>query len=201
MSKEKLGLYDSCILNHTRTRDRAYMCPGSPLEKNYEMVVATKDDIEALEKDAKINGLKNVSDTLPEVGEWTILEKDPTNLYEKIQSYRESCDLRILLKKYENGDESALNQVVGDFVDVTDMPKNLAEVYAASMNAKSTFENLPLEVRKEYGHSPAAWFKAVSDGSFVEKFGKKDMSNKVDTKPVQSDIVDTKSTKGETVNE
>lgn len=168
----KLGLYDSCINPTIRFRDRSVNNSGSPLERNYKMIVATEEDLKAYDEQGTFKkGLTMLTKERPNVGEWTILEDAPTNLYEKIQSYREECDLRIILKKYQNGDESALNKVAGQYMDITDMPKNLAEMYARIKNLENDFETLPLDVRKEYGHSPAKWLKALSNGEYVSKFG------------------------------
>lgn len=171
MSKA-LGLYDSCVtVPQTRTRDTVFTEPGSRYARNFHMVVTEQKHLDKFaEEKVYVDGLKAVNDDIPNVGEWLILEDKATDLYEQIQSYRESCDLKIILKKYQNGDENALNQVNGVYADLTEMPIDLADAFAMAKNYESAFNGLPLYIRKEYGHNPARWMHAVTSGDFQKRF-------------------------------
>ena len=46
------------------------------------------------------------------------------NTYEKIQSYRDQCDVMAILSRYAAGDESAL-ATPGYYIDTTKLPKTL----------------------------------------------------------------------------
>lgn len=153
-----MSLYKSCKINpYVRNVDRFITEPGSPLENEYKLTIADKK--------------------APNAGEWIVEVKGVINAYEKIQSHKESVELQTILKKYMNGDVEALNKVNGVYADITNMPKTLADMYAKIQLGISAFEDLPLEVRKEYGHNPTKWFEALSTGEFdkfiIDKYGKK----------------------------
>ena len=55
-----------------------------------------------------------------EKGRVVLEEAGRENLYDYIQSYAESCDIHVLMKRYANGDVDALSQkqgFYGDFLD------------------------------------------------------------------------------------
>ena len=76
-------------------------------------------------------------------------EKD---VYAEIQSHAESCDIKIMIARLQSGDTSMIRNV--SYMDITDMPKNLAEAYQMVNQATADFNNLPLEVRREYEFNP-----------------------------------------------
>lgn len=56
-------------------------------------------------------------------------EGKPINVYEKIQSYHEECDIYSILKKVaQTGDESLLNKKKGFYGDVSEIPDNLNDI-------------------------------------------------------------------------
>ena len=167
MSKS-LSLLSSCVQPDVVLRQRMINNPGSPLERNFKMVPATADLIEAYKDSGRKefkDGLRVVSETEPQIGEWVICEDTPTNLYEMIQSHTPACDLKYILARYNNGDLDALNQVAATYADVTNAPKNIAEAYAEVKRYEAEFERMPLELRKAFGNNSAAFFRAVADGS------------------------------------
>ncbi len=93
-------------------------------------------------------------------GRYDLVEVGKSNLYNEIQSHKDSCDIYKLLERYQNGDVSALSHVVGQYMDITDAPKTLAEAYTFVRNAEKFFSKLPLKVRDEYDHDPV---KFLSD--------------------------------------
>ena len=57
-----------------------------------------------------------------------VLEKSgEENLYDYIQSFRDSVDLNVILARFSNGEVDALSKAQGFYADVTDFPKNMAE--------------------------------------------------------------------------
>lgn len=92
-----------------------------------------------------------------------------TDLYAQIQSYRESCDLAMLLR---NIDPNSLNNMVSSFsvddvvnsgiVDYAAMPTTLGGMFNLVQKGENLFNGLPEEVRKEFNYSVK---------NFVSKFG------------------------------
>ncbi len=93
-------------------------------------------------------------------GRYELVEVGKSNLYNQIQSHKDSCDIYKLLERYQNGDVSALSQVVGQYMDITEAPKTLAEAYTFVGNAEKFFSKLPIKVRDAYDHDPS---KFISD--------------------------------------
>ena len=48
-------------------------------------------------------------------------------LYDEIQSYAEECDINNIVRRYMNGDVSALGTVQGVYADIMDIPQNRQE--------------------------------------------------------------------------
>lgn len=101
------------------------------------------------------------------------------NLYDYIQSFAESCDIHVLLARYNDGDESILSRVQGFYGDVTDMPKTYAEVLNSVIAGENAFMKLPVEVRAEFNHSFAEWMAAMDQPDFVQRMSKFDRNSSV----------------------
>lgn len=92
-----------------------------------------------------------------------------TDIYAEIQSYREGCDLAMLLR---NIDPSALNSMVSSFtaddlvnsgiVDYATMPTTLGGMFNLVQKGENMFNGLPEEIRKEFNYSVK---------NFVSQFG------------------------------
>lgn len=86
--------------------------------------------------------------------------------YDIIQSHAESCKLDNILKRAQMGDLSSLNARPGSYLDLSDTPSSLEEVYQRGANAKDKFDKLPDELRDLFGNSYSNFAQALSDGSF-----------------------------------
>lgn len=98
-----------------------------------------------------------------------LLEVGQTNMYEVIQASKDDCDVYSLLKRYSCGDLDALNQRVGSFIDVSEVPSDVFAMkeYLKSVSAK--FDALPGEVKALYNHSPSVFFEFLqSNGQATE---------------------------------
>ena len=73
-----LGLYESCINPYVRTRARIENVTGTGFEPEYQLRVA----------DGTQEGVPK--------GEWTLEKIDMINVYEKIQSHRDSLQINTI---------------------------------------------------------------------------------------------------------
>lgn len=73
------------------------------------------------------------------------------NIYESIQSFKDSTDINIILKQMEVGDDSRLHARQGVYMDVSNVPRNASELHKASIVARSQFNALPEELRNQFG--------------------------------------------------
>lgn len=94
-------------------------------------------------------------------GNYELVEAGEVNVYDEIQSHAESCDINILMKRYANGDASALSKVQGTYFDATGMPKTYAEMLNTLISAENQFNSLPLEERARFDHSFEKWLAAL----------------------------------------
>lgn len=98
------------------------------------------------------------------------------NVYEFIQESREDTEIYPTLEKYGSLKRMELDTegVYGDFREI----KDLRSVYEQQKAADNMWLNLPIEVRKEFGHSKS---------EFMEK-GENWLKNKIELKKEQTVI-------------
>lgn len=96
-----------------------------------------------------------------ETGKTDLKATGKTNMYDFIQSSLNETLVYNVIERYNAGDVTALDKVSGFFGDVTTFPKNLAEAQQLLINAKKTFDSLPLEVRAKYNHSVSEFLSSV----------------------------------------
>lgn len=107
-----------------------------------------------------------------EHGHFELVESGVEDVYEMIQSHKDSTDIHQILRRFENGDVNALNKVQGVFADVTEMPKTYAEMLNHIIAGKNAFMDLPVETRAKFGHSFERWLAAMDDPvDFASKMG------------------------------
>lgn len=75
------------------------------------------------------------------------------NLYEYIQSFKDSTSIPLILARYAAGDASVLSRKQGSFGDFTNLPKTYAEMLNMMVQGRKFFDDLPVEVRAKFDHS------------------------------------------------
>lgn len=102
-------------------------------------------------------------------GNYTLVPNGVFNSYDDIQSYADSCDLSLIMERYNmTGDASLLNKRHGFYEDVTDMPANYAELQNMLIDADNKFNALPLEIREKFGQDPARFYMSIGTPEFAE---------------------------------
>ena len=122
------------------------------------------------------------SPVFDENGVMELVESGRENLYDYIQSFKESTDINVILKKYAAGDVSALAKSQGSFFDCTGMPRTYAEMLNSLISAENTFNSLPVEEREKFDFSFERWladFDKVSYDSPVCDGGDSVLSEEV----------------------
>lgn len=92
------------------------------------------------------------SPTFDEFGHMELKESGKENLYDFIQSHKESCDIHVILARFVNGDTTALSRRQMFYADITDFPATYADVVNTMHGAQDYFTHLPVEVRAKFGH-------------------------------------------------
>ena len=105
--------------------DHVYTDPGSPIKIEYQLRIVDNSE--------------------------EIVETGKSDLYEYIQSHADSVDITKILERCAMiQDYSMLNRMPAQFMDVSDMPKTLAEAYANVQDAKNFFDRMPVNIKEKY---------------------------------------------------
>lgn len=93
------------------------------------------------------------------------------DIYEQIQSWKDSCDIRVIKERFENGDTSVLNRKVPLFGDFTSAPASLAEFQQHMIEAEKMFNGLPVETRAKFNHSVSEFIASFGSPAWLELMG------------------------------
>lgn len=106
-----------------------------------------------------------------EKGRVVLEESGRENIYDFIQSHAESCDIHVLMKRYQNGDVEALSQKQGFYGDFLDFPKTYAEALNHMNEMECQFMALPVETREKFGNSFTEFLAASAEPDFLDRLG------------------------------
>lgn len=119
-----------------------------------------------------------------EAGRVQLVEEGTENLYDFIQSFADSCDIHVLLKRYSNGEVDVLSKVQGMYGDFTEFPTTYAELLNTVNRGEAMFNEFPVDVRAKFNHNFAEFMASLSDGSFFDRAGIKQQAEPEST-PVE----------------
>ena len=85
------------------------------------------------------------------------------NIYDYIQSFRDSVDINVIIQRFANGDVNALNKVQGNYGDFTEFPKTYAEMLNVVIAGREYFDSLPVEIKAKFNHSFAEWLSDMDN--------------------------------------
>lgn len=94
-----------------------------------------------------------------------------TNIYEKIQASLESSKLENIIKRVTSGDVTALAQVEGQYIDITDLPTNMIELQNIIYKAQGEFEKLDAETRKKFENSVEKYISLYGSEEWADNMG------------------------------
>lgn len=97
--------------------------------------------------------------------------KGKENLYDYIQSHKDSCDIKLIVDRCARGDMTALSKAQGMYGDFTTLPQTYAEALQALTDAENFFMTLPLETRAKFDHDPHKFIASMDKPNFAEMLG------------------------------
>lgn len=106
-----------------------------------------------------------------DVGVIRLKEVGRDNIYDYIQSHRDSVDIHVLLSRYRNGELDALDRIDGIYGDFTAVPSSYAEMLNTVIRGENEFYKLPLEVREKFNHNFGEFVAAMGHPDFYERAG------------------------------
>lgn len=130
--------------------------------------------------DARDRTISNVGDRIRQLyearvdnnGTVDLVEAGRENLYDYIQSFKESCDINTIVKRFAAGDTDVLARRQATYGDFTQLPGTYAELLNTVIQGENYFNSLPLETRAKFNHSFREWMASMDNmQEFVEKMG------------------------------
>lgn len=119
-------------------------------------------------------GSRKVKKYAPHVDEEGNIELEVVgedDLYDMIQSHADSVDIRVLLKRFQLGDQSALGVPHGVFGDFTEMPTSYAEMLNKLNKARGIFDSLSVEQRAKFDHDFNQFIATLGSEEWLDKMG------------------------------
>lgn len=118
-------------------------------------------------------GIKDVmAPELDRYGNRVIKKQGEVDLYAQIQSWRDECDINILMAKFTNGDRTALMQRVGEYLDLSLVPDNFNDMLNMTTKAKDVFNSLPVEIKEVFGNNVNNFLANSQTKEFAEILSK-----------------------------
>lgn len=114
-------------------------------------------------------------------GNVIVEEKGKEDLYSLIQSYADSTDINLIVKKFEAGDVNALNKRAGQFMDLTELPNDYFEMVNKVNDAKYEFNRLPVEIKAKFDNDPNKFIAEIgSEDWYTKLFLEKKQEEKIE---------------------
>lgn len=88
------------------------------------------------------------------------------DIYEMIQSHRDSVDLKLTLERFARGDDSAVNRRQAFFGDFSNMPTSLAELSQRILDAQDLFNSLDVDARRAFDFDAGKFFASIGTPEF-----------------------------------
>lgn len=103
----------------------------------------------------------------PDTGRLTLFPSGKVDIYQEIQSYKDSVDINVLIARYRNGETDVFKQRQGFYGDITELPRTYAEMYDLMVKAENSFNALPVDVRRQFDFDFGVYLQSL--GSFVDQ--------------------------------
>lgn len=104
-----------------------------------------------------------------ETGEEELIKIGKRNIYEEIQSFKESADITNIISRFMNGESDLLHQVNGVYGDFTSAPTSYADYFAKVKEAEKIFNDLPDEIKSKFDYDAEKFFLEFGTDSFTDK--------------------------------
>lgn len=105
-----------------------------------------------------------------ETGKKYLVKVGEINIYEKIQTYKDECDVHSILERMVNGDTSML-RTNAVYANISNMPKSYGEMFNRIKELQETFNNLPKSIREKFNNSLEEWASTSGTEEWFNKMG------------------------------
>lgn len=94
------------------------------------------------------------------------------NIYEKIQECLEPTKIENIIRRFEEGDPTALGHKSGIYADISDMPTNIIEAQKRIQDVQAKFASLPIDIKEKFGNDPTVFMAEILSGEGLQKLKK-----------------------------
>lgn len=94
------------------------------------------------------------------------------NIYEKIQECLEPTKIENIIRRFEEGDPTALGHGSGIYADISDMPTNIIEAQKRIQDVQAKFASLPIDIKEKFGNDPTVFMAEILSGEGLQKLKK-----------------------------
>lgn len=101
-------------------------------------------------------------------GQIELVQTGVEDVQQYIDSFKDSCDISVMVQRYLAGDEAALRNGNPVFMDLLGAPKSLAEAYALNFRAEKAFENLPADIKSKFENNYFRFLSEAGTDSWYE---------------------------------
>lgn len=125
-------------------------------------------------------------------GNKTLIQTGKTNIYDIIQESLEQSKIENIIRRATEGDPYALTVMNGQYIDTTDLPTTLAEAQRFVIHAKEEFDQLPINIRRQFDMSAEKYIAAYGTSDWLNIMGinkKEDLKN-TENKPIKENKQD-----------
>lgn len=102
-------------------------------------------------------------------GEIHLKESGKEDIQEYINSFKDTCDMAYILAELQKGNTAVLNQRNAMYGDFTDVPANLAEALQIMIDGEAAFNQLPVEVKKQFDNNFRNWLFTSGSSEWTQK--------------------------------
>lgn len=104
-------------------------------------------------------------------GVMSLVECGQENLYEFIQSHKDSVDIHKIIERFERGDVAALSKVQAVYADLSEMPSNYADMLNQVIAGEKMFNELPISVKEKFGQNFNQWMSTLGSDEWISNMG------------------------------
>lgn len=115
-----------------------------------------------------------------EEGKFSVVKVGQFNLYEDIQTYKDSVDIDIILDRFNCGDPMALQKVNGFFADVSNLPNSYVGMFNLIEQTKEFFKNMPADFKEKFNNNFEEFIVSAEAMDFLPKVNFADNSTSSD---------------------
>ena len=94
---------------------------------------------------------------------------DKIDVYEKIQSHKDSQLLESIIKRYEiDIDKNQVKEIHEDIIDMTAMPETMTEAYSMIKQVENEFNERPAEIKRAFNNNVGEYVAGIQNGKLKE---------------------------------